>query len=118
MDICGNFKCKRYNCLEDNNCKKWNIIVACTDYTPLKEKTEPVAEVPCSDGLANPLAYVGLGCGRQYLKVAGVIVAVEGDICRDPMIPDEYRHQREEHHLKWMPEMLEYAARTINEKVG
>jgi len=69
-------------------------------------------------GVSQPLAYVGLACGRQYLKVAGVIVAIEGDICRDPMIPDEYRHPRPEHHLKWMPEMLEYAAKTINEMVG
>ena len=68
--------------------------------------------------VSQPLAYVGLACGRQYLKVAGMIVAIEGDICRDPMIPEEYRHPRAEHHLKWMPEMLEYVAKTINEKVG
>jgi len=60
------------------------------------------------------IAEVGLACGRQYLKVAGVIVAVENDICRDPGIPKEYHHPRDEHHLKWMPEMLEYAAKIIN----
>ena len=84
----------------------------------LEDQNPGINKSNFSAGLSSPLAYVGLGCGRQYLKVAGVIVAVEGDICRDPMIPEEYRHQKQEHRLTWMPEMLEYAAKAINEKVG
>ena len=106
-----------------NNCKEnYGICKICPGEEEhdlnLKDEKAPVADFQCSAGLSNPLAYVGLGCGRQYLKVAGVIVAVEGDICRDPMIPEEYRHQKQEHRLTWMPEMLEYAAKAINEKVG
>lgn len=39
--------------------------------------------------MTTPLATVGLSCGRQYLKVAGVIVAMEGDKCRDSDIPED-----------------------------
>lgn len=42
----------------------------------------------------EPLAFVGLACGRQYLKVGGVIVAMEGDVCRDATIPAECCERR------------------------
>ncbi len=37
------------------------------------------------------LARVGLSCGRYYLSVAGIVVAMECDPCRDATIPEEVR---------------------------
>lgn len=34
------------------------------------------------------LAEVGFSTGRHYLSVAGIIVAMEGDKCRDAEIPE------------------------------
>src|SRR5437868_2791622 len=36
----------------------------------------------------EPLAHVGLSTGRHYLTIAGVIVAMEGDPCRDANLPE------------------------------
>jgi hypothetical protein len=35
------------------------------------------------------LAEVGFSCGRHYLSVAGIAVAMEGDKCRDGGMPEE-----------------------------
>jgi len=37
----------------------------------------------------EPLAEVRLSCGRFYLSVAGIAVAMEGDKCREGDLPDE-----------------------------
>lgn len=44
--------------------------------------------------MTKEIAFVGLACGRQYLSVAGICVAMEGDICRSSQIPDELRERR------------------------
>lgn len=36
----------------------------------------------------KPLAEVRLSCGRFYLSVAGVALAMEGDKCREGDLPD------------------------------
>jgi hypothetical protein len=33
--------------------------------------------------MAEPLAAVRVSCGRAYLSIGGMIIAVEGDPCRD-----------------------------------
>ncbi len=38
--------------------------------------------------MKEPLAVVNFSCGRYYLKVAGVVVAMEGDRCRDSNMPE------------------------------
>lgn len=76
------------------------------------------------------IAKVGLSCGRLYLEVSGIIVAMEGDKCRDSSIPDEYRTPMPESITKdnvlslgmirflygseWNEKMLEYVADRIN----
>lgn len=37
----------------------------------------------------SKIAEVGLACGRHYLSVAGITVAMEGDKCRDGELPEE-----------------------------
>lgn len=56
---------------------------------------------------ANPdegLAFVMCKMGRFHLFVAGVVVATQGDVCRDPEIDD---------HI-WTDQSLEQAAQRIN----
>lgn len=36
----------------------------------------------------SQIARVGVSCGLHYLSVAGVVVAMEGDKCRDGDLPD------------------------------
>ncbi len=86
-----------------------------------------------------PLAEVRLSCGRQYLAVAGIAVAMEGDKCRDSSMPEEIMPQIPPEELEratiggkrardmpievvrffrgdnWSPAMLEYVAEKINE---
>lgn len=48
--------------------------------------------------MSKQIAEVGFSCGRSYLKVAGVIVAVEGDRCRDcGNIPEEFKDPIPDH---------------------
>jgi hypothetical protein len=85
------------------------------------------------------IAEVGLSTGRQYLKVAGIVIAVEGDPCRDSDLPEEVLPPIPPAELEhasiggkpikdlpmnlvrffrgdnWTPEMLEYVAQRINE---
>lgn len=86
------------------------------------------------------LAEVRLSTGRQYLTVAGFILAMEGDPCRDSSnIPEDVLPPIPEAELasatiggkpakdlpidmvrwfrgdNWTPEMLEYVAAKINE---
>lgn len=86
------------------------------------------------------LAEVCLSTGRQYLSVAGFVLAMEGDPCRDSNnIPEEALPPIPEAELaratiggksakdlpielvrffrgdNWTPEMLEYVAAKINE---
>jgi hypothetical protein len=35
------------------------------------------------EGTKRPFVYLGLACGRWFLEVGGVVVAVETDPCRD-----------------------------------
>jgi hypothetical protein len=37
----------------------------------------------------NPIAQVNLSCGRLHLSVGGIVVAMEGDKCRDGSFPEE-----------------------------
>lgn len=86
-----------------------------------------------------PLAEVRLSCGRCYLSVAGIAVAMEGDKCRDGNMPEEVLPPIPEHELEhamigdqrakdlpigvvrffrgdcWDEKMLEHAAKVINE---
>lgn len=60
----------------------------------LLSKVAPAAPAPATPALsvsddAEPLAEVRLACGRQYLSVAGVAVAMEGDPMRDADLPEE-----------------------------
>lgn len=85
------------------------------------------------------LAEVRLSTGRQYLSVAGVVVAMEGDPCRDSDLPESILPPIPEQELatatiggkpaknlpielvrffrgdNWTPAMLEYVAQKINE---
>jgi hypothetical protein len=90
----------------------------------------------------EPLAEVRLSCGRQHLFVAGIVLATEGDRCRDgslpeevlpPIPPEELGHatigDKPARDLPvevvrwfrgdcWTPQMLEYVASKINRAVG
>lgn len=85
------------------------------------------------------LARVGLACGRQYLEIAGIVVAMEGDKCRHDL-PDEIAEPipisilersviggkscielplslvRSIRGENWRPESLEWAAEKINKE--
>jgi len=39
--------------------------------------------------MAKQLAEGCFSCGRSYLSVAGICVAIEGDRCREAELPDE-----------------------------
>ena len=43
----------------------------------------------CIEDEKEQIASVGLSCGRNYLEVAGIIVAMEGDKCRASNLPEE-----------------------------
>jgi len=55
----------------------------------------------------KPIAEVFTSCGRQFLSIKGVAVAMEGDPCRDPDIVGPNQ---------WTGQSLEDAARRINGK--
>lgn len=87
----------------------------------------------------QPLAHVGFSCGRCYLQVGGIIVAMEGDKCRDGDLPEEILPEIPEAELEratiggepakdidrdivrffrgdvWNQKMLRYAAEKINQ---
>lgn len=87
---------------------------------------------------SESLAEVKFSCGHHYLSVAGVVVAMEGDRCRDgglpesvydPIPPEELEHAtigdkrakdipievvRFFRGDNWTPKMLEYVADKIN----
>lgn len=84
------------------------------------------------------IAEVRFACGRHYLSVAGIAVAMEGDKCRDSEFPEEVMPPIPEEELEhamigdkrakdlpiemvrwfrgdcWTEKMLEYAAQKIN----
>jgi hypothetical protein len=86
------------------------------------------------------LAEVKFSCGRHYLSVGGIAVAMEGDKCRDGDMPEHVYEPIPEYEMEhgtiggepvkgmepamirffrgsnWTQQMLEYAAQTINEK--
>lgn len=86
----------------------------------------------------KPLAVVGFTCGRHYLDVAGIAVAMEGDMCRQ-LLPSDVAEPIPEDELKlatiggkpcselpldlvrtfrgerWTPKSLQWAAGTINQ---
>ena len=55
---------------------------------------------PCSD-----FAQVGIYCGRHYLKIGNQVIAMEGDICRNPHIADR----------NWTEHSLRETAKRINQ---
>lgn len=86
----------------------------------------------------NQKAGVGFSTGRHYLKIAGIILAMEGDPCRDGELPEDVYDPIPEEELagasiggrqaselpmkvirffrgdRWTQKMLEYVAATIN----
>lgn len=90
--------------------------------------------------LTVKLAEVGCSTGRNYLSVAGIVVAMEGDKCRDSEIPERVLPSIPEDELEkgsiggkpikdmprnvvrffrgdnWTEEMLRWAADQINAK--
>lgn len=91
--------------------------------------------------MKEPLANVRLCCGRNCLFVADMVLAMEGDKCRDGDFPEEVLPPIPPEELEratigdkrakdlpidvvrffrgdnWTPKMLEYAAEKINAKV-
>jgi hypothetical protein len=89
--------------------------------------------------MKKPLAEVLLSCGRQYLSVAGIAVAVEGDKCRTSSLPDDVYDPIPAEEMEtatiggkpikdmepsvirffrtdnWTPKMLEFVAEKINQ---
>lgn len=53
----------------------------------------------------KPLAEVRLACGRKYLSVGGIALAMETDVCRDVHFFES----------RWTVPMLEQVAAKINE---
>lgn len=51
---CGNDQCVHFDEKEDSRCIKRDWPEECKLYTPLKDDKEPVADVPCNDGLSLP----------------------------------------------------------------
>jgi hypothetical protein len=88
----------------------------------------------------KPIAEVLLSCGRYYLSVAGISLAIEGETCREGNLPDQlYDTVPEEEFANatiggrpirnlnpamvrvfrgslWNKEMLEYVADRINQR--
>jgi len=86
------------------------------------------------------LAAVSSACGRTYLEVAGITLAMEGDICRTSDIPEDIMPPIPQAELEnanvggtpatelsrelirffrrdyWTTEMMEYVANKINQK--
>jgi hypothetical protein len=86
------------------------------------------------------IAEVRLSCGRCYLSVAGIAVAMEGDRCRDGTLPESIMPEIPEHELanasiggkpaaelptemvrffrgdNWTSKMLRYVAARINQQ--
>ncbi len=65
------------------------------------------------------IAEVLLDCGRYYLKVAGIVLAMEGDKCRDGNIPESVLPIKVIRCVRghcWTKKMLEWAADKINGK--
>lgn len=67
----------------------------------------------------KPIAEVRISCGRTYLSVNGVTVAVETDPCKDIHMAelareDEYVEIKGYSVLKWNTRLMELAARRIN----
>lgn len=67
-------------------------------------------------------AQVKLSCGRYFLDVNGVTVAVEGDPCRDYEVIDAYTPEENARveecrpaYCTWNEERLERAASKIND---
>lgn len=64
---------------------------------------------------SKPIADVRSACGRYYLDVAGIVVAVEGDACRDrDMPPWLYDRRPLFEGDRWSKDLLEHAAERIN----
>jgi len=88
-----------------------------------------------------PLAEVRVACGRCFLSVAGIAVAMETDPCREISIPEALLEPIPQHELdnayiggkaakdlpievvryfrgdSWTPKMLDYVADKINKAV-
>ena len=59
MEKCGNTGCDGYGDGYEQNCsEEHREAEGCCDFKPLMKKTEPVAEVPCSDGVMPQTRYV------------------------------------------------------------
>jgi len=88
----------------------------------------------------SDIAEVGLSCGRYYLSVAGIVLAMEGDKCRDASLPESVLSPIPQDELEyatiggkpvkdlpietvrffrgdcWNKKMLDYVAKKINEE--
>jgi hypothetical protein len=88
---------------------------------------------------AAAIAEVGFSCGRHYLSVAAIILAMEGDKCRDGNLPEDVYEPISTEELAaasiggrpvrdmeprvvrffrgeyWTPKMLRWAAERINQ---
>ncbi len=88
--------------------------------------------------MADPLAETAYSCGRCCLKVAGIVLAMQGDPCRDGSLPESVLPPIHANELdqatiggqsvkdmpieivrffrgdRWTPAMLEYVATKIN----
>lgn len=51
MSECTNEKCPSFNSGDSGNCELFIVFEKCQDYKPIITDKDPVAEVPCSDGV-------------------------------------------------------------------
>ncbi len=79
-----------------------------TNVAVFKLRIEEAAAALSTSSPVSPeppqIATVKLSTGRMYLDVCGVAVAMEGDPCRDPNLPN----------IQWTEAMLREAATLIN----
>ena len=75
---------------------------------PIRRTTKKPARSRSLKRVVSPLAHTSMWCGRTYLKVADLTLAVEGDICRCCNIADRV----------WTKGNLAKAAREINKQAN
>jgi hypothetical protein len=77
--------------------------------------SDAVSTVSWVDVEGPPIADVFSSCGRRYLDVNGIAVAMEGDICRDPDVVGPMEPwEVVEKPAPWTKNRLERAAELIN----
>lgn len=71
--------------------------------------------------MSTKIAQVYLAMGRFHLNVCGIVVATQGDLCRDPDVPalgDDYGRKSFKEHIErcWTKERLEWVKDKINKE--